>query len=46
MRLFSPAPIPDLDQRYTGVMSAGEVQGTFDQAGTGSYPWWMKRGPM
>lgn len=39
-------PIPDLDQRYTGVMSAGEVQGTFDQAGTGSYPWWMKRGPI
>lgn len=39
-------PIPGLDQRYTGVMSAGEVQGTFDQAGTGSYPWWMKRGPM
>ena len=39
-------PIPGLDQRYTGVMSAGEVHGTFDQAGTGSYVWWMKRGPM
>jgi hypothetical protein len=39
-------PIPGLDQRYTGVMSAGEVQGTFDQAGSGSYPWWMKRNPM
>jgi hypothetical protein len=38
-------PIPGLDQRYTGVMSGDEMRGTFDQAGSGSYPWWMKRNP-
>jgi tetratricopeptide (TPR) repeat protein len=45
-KLSFTRPIPSLDQRYTGVLSDGEVRGTFDQAGGGTYKWWMKRGPM
>ena len=45
-KLSFTRPIPSLDQRYTGVLSDGEVRGTFDQAGGGTYRWWMKRGPM
>ena len=32
-------PIPKLDQRYTGVLGAEGIKGTFDQAGAGSYSW-------
>jgi tetratricopeptide (TPR) repeat protein len=39
-------PIPRLDQRYSGVLSGSEVRGSFTQAGSGNYVWWMKRGPM
>ncbi len=34
---------PGPNQRYTGALSGNEVRGTFDQGGSGSYAWTLRR---
>ena len=34
---------PGSNQRYTGTLSGNELRGSFDQGGSGSYAWTLKR---
>lgn len=36
-------PIPELTQRYVGILSGEQCAGTFDQAGAGSWNWTMRK---